>query len=247
MTPGNTNILVALNPADRIRINNIIHCYDQYTATSCMRGQCQFPKPLFLRIDEFFNRKKQSFINLISYFKHLPELQNINLDDQVALIKQNIRIIMPLNYAILRGRVGSKCRNRQIQTIGCYNGINIHAMLRELSSCFIDFVAYDHVIVKLFLIILFFTTNSLTTTSIYDPGQYRELNIIRQIQASYTELLWSYLIEKWGKKDAVRIFTKLITKYLHVQTIMDQVDMIVRMNDDTKNIDELMQSFLQLT
>ena len=191
--------------------------------------------------------KKLVFVNLISYFKHLPELQSLDVDDQVSLIKQNIRLLIPLNYAILRTPISSQRRNMTIQTIGCINNVNLHDMLRSLADMYIECVVGDPILMKLFLIVLFFTTTSLTTTSIYDPGKYKQSNDIKQIQSSYIELLWLYLLEKWGEEHAIQLFTKMITKYLRVQIMIDQVDSIIRMNKDIKNVDSLMQSVLQLT
>jgi hypothetical protein len=238
---------ITLSSLDRIRINNIIHCYDQFTRDPSLFTFFGTSKLLLLRVDEFFNRKKLVFINLISYFKHLPELQTLNLDDQVSLIKQNIRLIIPLNYAILKTPLRSKCSPINIQTIGCINNINLHNMFRSLSDMYVEYVINDPIIMKLFLIVLFFTTTSLTTRSIYDPPEYKQLDNIKKIQSSYIELLWSYMLEKCGEEHSIHLFTKLITKYLHVQIIIDQIDSIIRMNNDIQNIDSLMKTILQLT
>ncbi|CAF1211619.1 unnamed protein product [Rotaria sordida] len=247
MTIGNSNILMILNPIDRTRLNNITHCYDQFTGEPSSITYHPPSNALFLRLDEFFNRKKQIFVYLISYFKHLPELQTLNVDDQVLLIKQNIRLLIPLNYAMLKTPVNSKFRGARIQTIGCINNINLHEIYLSLSNSFVEFVRYDPIMIKLLIIILFFTTNPLTTRSIYDQGEYKQLNNIKQIQSSYIELLWLYMIEKYGEQNAVHLFTKMITKYLYLQLMIDSMDSIVRVNNDIHNIDSLMQSFLQLT
>ncbi|CAF5103436.1 unnamed protein product, partial [Rotaria sp. Silwood1] len=245
---GNSRIIMILSPIDRIRLNNIIHCYDQFSGEPSSSTYCPPSTVLCLRIDEFFNRKKPIFINFISYFKHLPELQTLNVDDQVSLIKQNIRLLIPLNYALLKTHINSKFRETpRIQTIGCINNVNLHEMFRSLSNSFVDFVTYDPVIVKLLVVILFFTANPLTTRSIYDPVQFKQLNNIKQIQSSYTELLWLYMLEKYGEQNAIILFTKMITKYLYLQIVIDGIDSIIRMNNDIDNIDSLMQSFLQLT
>ncbi len=186
-------------------------------------------------------------MNFVSYFKHLPESQTIHVDDQVTLIKQNIRLIMPLNYAIFRAPRNSQFRNNRIQTIGCKDNVNIHEMLRTLADSFVDFVFYDSLIMKLFIAVLFFTTNSLTTRAIYDPGQYKQLNTIKQIQSSYMELLWLYMLERYGEEKAINLFTRMITKYLHVQVVVDETDSIIHVNNDVQNIDALMKTMLQLT
>ncbi|CAF4750994.1 unnamed protein product [Rotaria sp. Silwood2] len=247
MSLGNSSIVMILSPTDRTHINNVTHCYDQFSGEPSSSTYCPTPEVLYLRIDEFFNRKKPIFINFISYFKHLPELQTLHVDDQVSLIKQNIRLLIPLNYAILKTPISSKFRSTYIQTVGCINNINLHHMFQSLSNSFVDFVTYDPIMIKLLMIILFFTTNPLTTRSIYDAAQYKQLDNIKQIQSSYTELLWLYMLEKCGEQNAIILFTRMITKYLYLQIIIDGIDSIIRMNNDIHKIDSLIQSFLQLT
>jgi hypothetical protein len=183
----------------------------------------------------------------VSYLKHLPELQTLDVDDQVSLIKQNIRLLNPLNCAILGAPMNSKCRITRIQVVGCKDNINLHAMFRSISDTFVDFVIYDPLIIKLLIVVLFFMTNSLTTKSIYDPGQYQQLKNIKEIQTSYIELLWLYMLEKCGEENAIHLLTRMITKYLHVQIIIDQIDSIIQMNKDIENVDALMKTILHLT
>jgi hypothetical protein len=236
-----------LSSTDRIRLNNITHCFDQFTAEPCMSSYISPSKSLPLRIDEFFNRKRSVFINLISYFKHLPELQSLDMDDQVLLIKQNIRILIPLNYAILKTPTNSKFGKIHIQTIGCVNNINLHDMYRSLSDTFVEFVKYDPILIKLLIIVLFFTTNPLTTKSLFDPAAYVQVNNIKRIQSSYIELLWLYMVEKFGQELAIHLITKMVTKYLTIQITIDRIDSIIEKNNDIQNIDSLMKTFLHLT
>lgn len=239
--------LVLLTDFDRTRLNNITHCYDQYSIESSQTTYVPCPQLRLVRLDELYNRKIPIFKNFISLFKQLPEMQHINLDDQVTLIKQNIRIIIPLNYAMLRAPDQSPFRTVKLQTINCYQNANVHEMLRALADIFVDFVHHDPLVIKLLIIILFFSTNSLTTRSIYDPGYYQQLKYIQQVQTSYLELLWSYLYEKYGETQAILLYTHMITKYLHVLTVIDQVDQIIQMNTDMQNVNLLMKTLLQLT
>jgi hypothetical protein len=154
---------------------------------------------------------------------------------------------MPLNYAVFRAPRNSQFRNTRIQTIGCQNNANLHEILRSLAESFVEFVSYDSLLIKLFIIVLFFTPNSLTTRAIYDPGQYKQLNTIKQIQSSYLELLWLYMLERYGEEKAIHLFTRMISKYLRLQVVVDQTDSIIHMNNDVENIDALMKTMLQLT
>lgn len=236
-----------LNQDDRVRLNNITHCYDQFFLEASLEGYVPAPKLVLLRLNDLFNRKRPIYINFVSFFKHLPEVQKIDVDDQVSLIKQNIRLIMSLNYAIFRTPNDSPFRSARIQTIDCVDNINMHAVLRDLAETFVECVAFNPLITKLFIIVLFFTTKPLTTRAIYDPGDYKHLNIIQQIQSSYLELLWLYMVEKYGERTAVNLYVRMITKYLHIQVVIDRMDRVIEMNNDVQNIDSLMKTMLQLT
>ena len=95
------------------------------------------------------------------------------------------------------------------------------------------------------LVTLFFTTNSQSSNT--DHVEYKQLEYIKRIQSSYAELLWLYMIEKCGEDNAINIFSKIITKCLHLQTIIDQIDTIIRLNSDIQYLDSLMKVVLLLT
>ena len=123
-----SNYSIHLNSIDRTRLNNITNCYDQYIVEPNSLNYSPPSTLVYLRLHEFFNRKKPIFINFTSYFKQLPEFKNLNVDDRVLLIKQNIRLLIPLNYAILKTPIYSKFRQTYIQTIDCLNNVNLHTM-----------------------------------------------------------------------------------------------------------------------
>lgn len=235
-----------LTPNDRIRLNNLTHCYDQYTSEPCINNYTPPTQRLFLRVDEFYNRKKPIVINFINYFKHLPEFEQLHVDDQVLLLKENIRILLPINYALLKTPVHSQFRYTAIQTIGCVNNIDLHSMYTSLSNSFVPFVISDPLMIKLLLIVLFFTTKNAQIIT-KETTNFKELDSIKRTQSSYTELLWLYMIERCGEVQARILFTKIMMKFLHIQLVTEQIDSIVRLNDDIEHIDGLLQSILQLT
>lgn len=227
-------------------MNNLSHCYDQYTSEPCI-GNYSAPKErLFLRLHEFYNRKKPIFVHFINYFKHLPEFQQLHVDDQVLLLKENIRILLPINYALLKTPIQSQFRYTSIQTVGCIDNIDLHSMYTSLSNSFVPLVVADPLMIKLLLVILFFTTKNAQVIT-EESMEFKQLDMIKQIQSSYVELLWLYMIEKCGEIEATILFTRIIMKFLHVQVVIQQIDSIVRLNEDIQHIDALLQSILQLT
>jgi hypothetical protein len=55
------------------------------------------------------------------------------------------------------------------------------------------------------------------------------------------------MIEKYGENKARNLLTNIIMKFIHLQTIIDRIDSIVRLNNDIQYLDLLMKSILQLT
>jgi hypothetical protein len=240
----NFNSIRILSATDRMRLNNVTHCYDQYTGEPTIRFYCPPKEILFLRVHDFYNRKKTVIINFINYFKHLPEFQQLHVDDQVLLIKQNIHSLLPINYALLKTPVNSQFRYTHIETIDCINNINLHTMYQFLSNSFVPYVISDPLAVKLLIITLFFATNLQTIK--FEIIEYKQLEYIKRIQSSYAELLWLYVLEKYGEKQAINIFTKVIIKFIHLQAMIAQIDSIVRLNNDIQYMDSLMKTILQL-
>jgi hypothetical protein len=117
-------------------------------------------------------------------------------------------------------------------------------MYQFLSNSFVPYVISDPLAVKLLIITLFFTTNLQTMN--FEIIEYKQLEYIKRIQSSYTELLWLYVLEKYGEKQAINIFTKVIIKFIHLQATIAQIDSIVRLNNDIQYIDSLMKTILQL-
>lgn len=98
---------------------------------------------------------------------------------------------------------------------------------------------------KLLLVTLFLSSNLLSIN--VDTIEYKQLENIHRIQDNYIELLWLYMLEKYGHIRAVKLYTKIITKVLWLQSVIYQIDSIIRLNDDKQHVDALLKTILQLT
>ncbi|CAF0872999.1 unnamed protein product [Adineta ricciae] len=243
--PSDFQSISLLNSTHRTHLNNLAHCYDQYVSEPTISGYTPPNELLCLRLHDFYNRKRPVIVNFINYFKHLPEFQQVNIDDQVLLIKQNAHALLPINYALLKTPSHSKFRYTYVQTIGCINQINLHTIYQFLSNSFVSFVVSDPLVIKLFTVILFFTTNTQTTN--IDTSEYKQLDYIKRIQTNYVELLWLYMVEKFGENQARNLYMNMIVKYLHLQDMIEQINTIIRLNDDVQFLDGLLKTILQLT
>ncbi|CAF0921620.1 unnamed protein product [Adineta ricciae] len=226
--PSDFQSISLLNSTHRTHLNNLVHCYDQYVSEPTISGYNPSKELLCLRLHDFYNRKRP-----------------INIDDQVLLIKQNAHALLPINYALLKTPSHSKFRYTYVQTIGCINQINLHTIYQFLSNSFVSFVVSDPLVIKLFTVILFFTTNIQTTN--IDTSEYKQLDYIKRTQTNYVELLWLYMLEKFGENQARTLYMNMILKYLHLQDTIEQINTIIRLNEDVQFLDGLLKTILQLT
>lgn len=228
-----------LSANDRMRINNVLHCFDRYAVFTNIGKSSTVEKQFPLSLVDYFNNKRPIIINLIGYFKHLPELARLHLDDQVLLIKQNLRFLLPIHYALLNESTILFDENTKIID-RC-----LPANYRSLSMLFSQYVDIDSRMMKIFLIVLFFDAN--TRTMSIDSVKYFNSLTIKEIQSSYVELLWLYLLEKRGEIQAVHLLNRLINSYLHSQTSVDEIDSIIRCSDEISQLDSLMKIVFQLS
>ncbi|CAF5220967.1 unnamed protein product [Rotaria magnacalcarata] len=98
---------------------------------------------------------------------------------------------------------------------------------RNLIQKLNDAIGSDTIISKIMQIILFLSpclvTNYLPTTSIYQPSLEAILQIIHS-QEQYTQVIWTYLIYRYGKPEAHKLFMLIIGQVLQQQIYGVDVD-----------------------
>ncbi|CAF1354714.1 unnamed protein product [Rotaria sordida] len=173
---------------------------------------------------QHLNARSVSAMRLLSFFKQIPEFNELNVQDRVTLVKYNL---MPL--FILNCTLGY---NRESQTIietdsdapwdssifMKVHGYDIYNQARKIFESFVRIAQYDQRIIQVALIILIltkgFSANDNSCEPILDDGI-----AVYRAQNYYTELLWKYLETIHGYGKAIQIFNELVAHFMSWQML----------------------------
>jgi len=192
-------------------------------------------------------------MRLLSFFKQIPEFNQLNVDDKVTLIKYNLtmvlRISCALSYNIETGQIIETDSDAPFDTqfFQLVHGYNICMQSKKIFDSFLHIANYDKKIIHLSLIILILTRGFSTADS-HEPILNDTMAVYRT-QNYYIELLWKYMEATHGSEVAVRLFSKLIVHVISWQTIQEDMRNNVVRILSPKDIDELvpiMKSVLHL-
>ncbi|CAF0882069.1 unnamed protein product [Didymodactylos carnosus] len=232
----------SLTQDDWCHLNNIFILYDQKA------------KPVVLNrhslntttINEFVNKKSVWVMQLLSYFKQIPEFQKINVDDQVLLTKYNFRVLIPINLALIRYKLASTTSpSDHIDFMISVHGKELYQNMRK-NVLSISLFQHDPMIIKLMLIIMLFSGCLLTTTSQMEINSFQNIYQIYTAQNFYAKLLWCYMEYVFGESGAIVAFSMFISRCLRIQLVSNDVHSCLKRQLNLDDILPLMQSVLQL-
>jgi len=83
---------------------------------------------------------------------------------------------------------------------------------------------FDVIIIKLFLVILSFSTINFTVYSNTPPVNLSNVKDILQIQDTYIDLTWRYLLYRYDYKQAVKCFSELIRCFFAIHDAIHQTE-----------------------
>jgi len=172
---------------------------------------------------------------LIYFYKGIPEFRQLDIEEQVSLIKSNLVYAMNLHYILIQNFQ----EDPQIGVLMTkWIGEDFHQQMSRTREYFYRFMKHP-LILKLALVIFIF--------SIHETDDYRnKINVLR-IQDFYTALLWRYLNYLFEETEAIRSMTIISTQILHFQSLMDIMETSVKKEREDSISDELMQSVFRLT
>ncbi|CAF1425169.1 unnamed protein product [Didymodactylos carnosus] len=230
-----------LSQDDRSQLNNIIVYYERESKANTQK-YFNFSNSR-MTLHDFVNNECGIYTAFISYFKCIPEFHQLNIEDQIKLIRCNLRLLMPLGFLELNNFVEHPTPDNIMLSI---HGKGFNTKMTNINKKFAIFI-YNSTVIKLMLIILLFSTSLLTMVSI------RSMNIsiqnIKQLYESqnfYTELLWKYMLHTYGESESIVIFNLIISQCLNLQNLTIERDEQLRKNTEFSTIAPLMQSVLQI-
>ncbi|CAF1093571.1 unnamed protein product [Adineta steineri] len=213
-----------LSPEDLQRVETIKLSYEQRIEFAARDGLPWDPSVYATTVLEQVNSRSVSALRLISFFKQVPEFNEINVQDRITLIKYNLMPLTMLNYTLSYNTETATIREAEVDApwdtsiLSRVHGEDICKRAKKIFDSFVGISQNDPRIMQLALIILVltkgFSTNSGSSEPILDDGiaVYRAQNF-------YTELLWKYLEAKYGYGEAIDIFNKLVMHFISWQTL----------------------------
>ncbi|CAF1176481.1 unnamed protein product, partial [Didymodactylos carnosus] len=199
-------------------------------------------------VNDFVNNKTVWVQQLSSYFKHIPEFQQLNANDQILLFKYNFFTLVPINIVLIKrilAPVLPPCNADHTSFMISIHGEELYRKMRE-NIHMISLFQHDPVIIKLMLIIVLFSGCLLTTTSQIETNCIQNMSQIYEAQNFYAKLLWNYMEYTFGEFEAISTFTMLVTRCLRIQEVSNETASCLKRQLNLNSITPLMQSVLQL-
>ncbi|CAF1099702.1 unnamed protein product [Rotaria magnacalcarata] len=237
---NNKSTTQVLSSNDWIQLTNIRSAYEHFCLYPILRSEEDREEylnaqPIKCRLKEhsFVNALNTRLLSLVAFFRAtIPMFLNgLNINDQQWLVRTNLRYLFLFSSMDLMNISRNQLyfdENRACHNVYLYvYGQDLMKRERNLIQKLNDAIGSDTIISKIMQIILFLSpclvTNYLPTTSIYQPSLEAILQIIHS-QEQYTQVIWTYLIYRYGKPEAHKLFMLIIGQVLQQQIYGVDVD-----------------------
>ncbi|CAF1517637.1 unnamed protein product, partial [Adineta steineri] len=213
-----------LSPEDLQRVETIKLSYEQRIEFAARDGLPWDPSSYATTVLEQVNSRSVSALRLISFFKQVPEFNEINVQDRITLIKYNLMPLTMLNYTLSYNTETATIREADVDApwdtsiLSKVHGDDIYERCKKIFESFASITQNDQRIMQLALIILILTKGFSTNTASSEPILNDGITVYRA-QNFYTELLWKYLEATCGYGEGIRIFNKLVMHFMSWQTL----------------------------
>jgi len=223
-------------------LNNITNAYQlaaDQVDVSYMK-QCTPPMALI----EFINGETKISQSLISFYKSIPQFNELDIEDRVLLIKFNLVNIVHLHSILMlkfqeNPKIGV-CMSKWISA-------DFHNQMSRTRRCFDRFIEHP-LIIKLALIVFIFSMNLSTPCGTEsDDDYYTDKINICEIQDFYATVLWRYLNTLYEEREAIRSLAIIMAQILHFQTLMVIMEECIKRERPYNIVNQLEISLFRLT
>ncbi|CAF1359233.1 unnamed protein product [Rotaria sordida] len=244
-----------LSPEDLQRIETISLFYQNPVEFATRDGLPWDPSTHVRTVLQVFNSDSISVMRLLSFFKQIPEFNQLNVDDKVTLIKYNFISVFGINCALSYNTETNQIIESDsdvpanTQFFQILHGYNLFMQIKKIFISFINIAKYDRKIIQLTVIILIFTKGFSIANDHDEPILNDKMSVYRA-QNYYTELLWKYMETMHGYEKAIKLFSKLIVHIISWQTIHEELrNNIVRIlsPEDISELMPILKSILRIS
>lgn len=229
-----------LSSNDWLQLSHIRSAYEHYCLHPILRAEQEREEylntlPLKCRLKEnsFLNVLKIRLTALSTFFRvTLPVFAvDMNSCEQQWLIQANLHYLLvfaAMDLMIINGNQLHFDKNKACYNVYVYvygqNGVNRgNNLIYQLHRS----IAFDPIISKLMQIILFLSpclvTNYFLRWNTSTPS-LKTLRLILHSKEQFTEILWSYLIHRYGEFQAQKLFITIIGQVLQQQIYGSDID-----------------------
>ena len=163
-------------------------------------------------------------MRLLSFFKQIPEFNELNADDKLTLIKYNLMPLGILNCTLFYKMESDSFAEDEHDApwdpmiFIKLHGEEVYMRVKKIFDSFVRLAQYDQRIIQLALIILILTKGFSSNDNTSEPLLNDGIAVYRA-QNYYTELLWKYLETVHGHGKAAQIIHELIAHFISWQTL----------------------------
>ncbi len=201
------------------------------------------------------NARSVSALRLVSFFKQIPEFNQLNAQDRFTLIKYNLMAVLVLNSALSYNMETNSIMETDSDApwnpsiLAKVHGDEIYRRIKKVLDSFARIAQYDQRIIQLALVVLILTKGFSTNGTASEPILDDSMAVYRA-QKYYTELLWKYLQAVHGNGKAIHIFKELVAHFISWQTLQESISRNLPNALTPTDMNELlpiMKSLLQLS
>lgn len=240
---------VVLTDADRLKIESLQNAYAEAVKLNKTLSLTQYPliQPINSTLELFRAPLYISSMRLITYFKQIPEFQQLDQTEQISLVKLNTLIITFLHSIFIYDK-NKKIYHENNTNDPIFiekdwiNTINkeFHNEMKQIQNNFLYLIKYDDKLIKIIFLIILFSNNFIST---YSNINLNTLNIFHA-QNIYNELFFKYYLNHYDLYKSSKLFLNFTINIMKIQKLIIQLKYIINDYMDVTKISPLMQSLL---
>jgi hypothetical protein len=193
---------------------------------------------------------QQVALRFIDFFRQIDEFQNLHLDDRLTLIKNNLLLVFPISKCFHYSLVDDCCsfgdneaavRQRRLYSL-CGESNGLRDIFVNLILSLVQITKQDPTTLSLLSAILIFSRG---LSMDEDETLLKDSLAVNRAQSYYTKVLWNYLVNQWGERQACLYFTQLLTLIYRIQSIAKSLRDFFRLQYITSNMIDRMAPITQ--
>jgi hypothetical protein len=189
---------------------------------------------------EFLNTETEMHQSLISFYKLIPDFNELDIEDRVLLIKFNMHKLVHLHRILIHKFQENPLIGKHMSQ---WIGEDFHNQMSRTCQSFDRFIEHP-LIIKLVLLVFIFTINLSTRSGSPQFDEYKNPKKLYELQNYYTTVLWRYLNHVFEENEAILAFEIIVMQILRYQELMITIESHVRHEPHHNGLHALMQSIV---